>query len=246
MMKKTHVFLILGMLCGFLCISQSVQWQWAKCSENAFGSEGVAVAADPSGNIYFTGSFRKDTVTIDTITLYNPSQTPNVFIAKYSPQGRVIWARTASGEVIEAWGSSLVTDDGGNVYVTGYYSGVNVSFGSWVLPDAFYTLNNAFTVKYDSSGNVLWATAPTSVTVEANSSEGLGIAVGRNGDSYITGWFGGDSITFDAITLQHVFGGTLFIVKYDSSGNAVWGKSAGGLANGITVDGSDNVYITGE
>ena len=57
----------------------------------------------------------------------------------------------------------------------------------------------------------------------------------------------GTSISFDNDTIP----GDLFLVKYDSSGNAQWAGNANGIFSGsdypagITVDVAGNVYLTG-
>jgi len=75
-----------------------------------------------------------------------------------------------------------------------------------------------------------------------------GIAVDANGNSYVTGCFGG-SVTFGSTTLTSSGGFDIFVAKLDSSGNWLWAKNAGGTSfdygSGIAVDASGNSYVTG-
>ena len=69
--------------------------------------------------------------------------------------------------------------------------------------------------------------------------QGNGIAVDSSGNSFITG-----------TTMSYGAGGSdVFLLKYDSSGNfrweKTWGSSGENEANGIALDDSGNVYITG-
>ncbi len=79
----------------------------------------------------------------------------------------------------------------------------------------------------------------------------MGTAYDANGYLYTVGWYSSASITFGSITLTNPgnFTADIFVVKYDPAGNVIWAKSYGGtdgdLGNGITVDASGNVYITG-
>src|SRR5690348_937591 len=65
-----------------------------------------------------------------------------------------LWAKSAggtSGEV--SW--SCATDANGNVFATGSFQSTTITFGSTTLTNA--GLVSMYLVKYDSSGNVLWA-----------------------------------------------------------------------------------------
>jgi hypothetical protein len=82
---------------------------------------------------------------------------------------------------------------------------------------------------------------------------GLSVALDDAGYVYTVGFFS-DSVDFNAdpgFSDILVSSGDydIFITKYDSSGNFIWAKSAGGTlyddARGIKVDGSGNLYITG-
>ncbi len=60
------------------------------------------------------------------------------------------WAKSNGGSVYD-FAQSISPDTNGNVYVTGGYAS-NVTFGSYTL-----TNEGVFVVKYDSTGNVIWA-----------------------------------------------------------------------------------------
>ncbi len=83
-----------------------------------------------------------------------------------------------------------------------------------------------FVVKYDASGNVVWAKSAGGTSNDI----GNGIAVDASGNSYVTGYFVSPTITFSTTTLTNASSGTsdMFVVKYDASGNVVWARSAGG------------------
>ena len=77
-----------------------------------------------------------------------------------------------------------------------------------------------------------------------------GIAVDASGNSYVTGYFA-DSATFGSTTLTSNGVSDIFVAKLDSSGNWLWAKNAGysgcgTSGNGIAVDASGNIYVTGD
>lgn len=78
--------------------------------------------------------------------------------------------------------------------------------------------------------------------------EGNGIAVDASGNVYVTGSYNGTA-TFGTTTKTSAGGEDIFVAKYNSSGVLQWVQSAGGTSedwgNGIAVDGSGNVYVTG-
>src|SRR5262245_53431272 len=61
---------------------------------------GRAMAADPSGNLCVTGNF-SGTVDFDpgagVMNLTSVNSTSDIFVAKYSPAGSLIWARAMGG-----------------------------------------------------------------------------------------------------------------------------------------------------
>jgi hypothetical protein len=77
---------------------------------------------------------------------------------------------------------------------------------------------------------------------------GTSISTDADGNSYITGNFFGVA-TFGTIQLTSYGSMDVFIAKYDSSGNFIWVKQAGGGDNdgglGIAVDANKNSYVTG-
>ncbi|MBC7863889.1 MAG: hypothetical protein IAF38_13015, partial [Bacteroidia bacterium] len=150
---------------------------------------------------------------------------------------------TPSGTHYEQ-GTSVATDAQGNVYVTGDFNGPSITIGTTTLTNAFSSnFGGIFVVKYNAAGTVLWAKG-------ADGAMSHGIAVDKNGNVFITGGYN-PSITFGSTTLNSVGYGDIFIAKYDSLGNELWAKSAGGISNedwaiSITTDNSGNAIITGE
>ncbi len=155
-----------------------------------------------------------------------------------------LWATMAGGGGIDI-GSSIAVDSNGNSYVTGGFSSASIGFGTDTLSSAGNT--DIFVVKYDASGNEVWAKSAGGT----NADVGESIAVDGSGNSYVTGSFMSASITFGTTTLTNTSSGTMdiFIVKYDAAGNVLWAVKAGGTGadagTGIAVDGNGSSYVTG-
>lgn len=173
-----------------------------------------AVAVDRAGNVYETGYAKEsDSGSLDYVTL------------KYDPSGKLLWRAvydSGSGRADQA--AALVVDDSGNVYVTG---SSQLNYG-W----------DFVTVKYDSSGNQLWASRFNGANRDDLASA---IAVDGKGNVLVTGKSKNAADKFQYAT-----------VKYDNAGNQVWVQTYAGPsateddANSLAVDTDGNVYVTGQ
>jgi len=205
---------------------------------------------DGNGNVYVTGAFCSPTVTFGTITLINAAP-PNsdMFIVKYDVYGTALWAVHAGGNSSDG-GSSIATDGAGNIYVTGTFGNPSITFFGTTLETITITnaesgMNDMFIVKYNASGQVLWAQNG------GGNTNGICVSVDGSGNAYVTGAFYGPFVTFGTVTLTNE--GTsesdMFIVKYDTYGSVQWAESAGGsdgdYGNSIATDSSGHVYVTG-
>jgi hypothetical protein len=152
------------------------------------------------------------------------------------------WAKSASGSA-DDWGNSVSTDANGNVLVTGYFNSPTLSFGTTVLTNAGNI--DIFIVKYDYNGNLLWAKSAGGVGYD----DGRSIATDASGNVFVTGFFESPTLAFDTTVLTNAGLVNIFIVKYDTAGNVLWAKSAGGTINDIgvsvTADLNGNVLVTG-
>ncbi len=200
--------------------SSGVQ-QWVRIYNGSGDSTDYAlsIAVDGSGNVYVTGLSTGSGTGYDYATI------------KYNSSGDLVWVKryNGPGNSFDV-ASSIAVDGTGNVYVTGYSNGNRDSLNSTGLDYA--------TIKYNSSGDSVW--------VKRYNGSGnfediaTSIVVDDLGNVYITGYTGSEP-TRDFVT-----------IKYNSSGDSVWVKRYNGPGNStdqsfsIAVDGSGNVYVTGE
>jgi hypothetical protein len=161
----------------------------------------------------------------------------------------VLWSRvaTTTGQA-RITPTAIATDIHNNVFVTGHFNQGTLAFGNYILPGPALAYDNLFIVKYDSSGNFLWARDANAGTgyVECQSAS---IALDHQGNAFITGAFRQDSFSAGGITLYNHGSYSYFMVKYDPAGNTVWTKEATGNINNrgtaIATDATDNIYVSG-
>jgi hypothetical protein len=243
-MKKLYTTIIFAVI-AFVANAQAPNWAWAKRAGGTGFDGAYSSATDPSGNTYVTGFYASASITFGTTTLINAGL-KDIFIVKYDTFGNVIWANSI-GSTGNEMGRSITTDAFGNVYLTGQYESPSINFGAITLTTTD-TLG-IYIVKYDSSGNALWAKGAGGSIYDSS----IDINTDTSGNVYVTGFYYSPSMTFGAVTLTNADStgnsDDIFIIKYDASGNLIWGKGEGGngpdVSTSIATDASGNVYVTG-
>jgi hypothetical protein len=220
---------------------------------NAGGADAVVTKYDGAGNCFWSrqiGTNQEDQsfgVTVDTFGnvyicgyTYGSLEGVNAgsfdaFVTKYDGAGNLLWTRqigTAAGDCAY----SVVADSLGNVYVSGGTSGslCGTNTGSW----------DAFLIKYDASGTLLWSQQLGTTSSERSTD----MAVDAIGNVFICGGTSG-SLGGNNRGLNDVF-----VAKYHSSGNRLWVRQIGTPAEdcsyfpscSMAVDSFGNVFISGE
>ncbi len=232
---------------------------WAKQMGDIGASNdiGRAITVDASGNVYTTGSFLSTADFDPGPGIFNLSSEglSDIFISKLDASGNFLWAKRI-GDGNNDEGKSIVVDNSGNVYTTGFFYGtVDFDPGPGTSNLSSAGEYDIFVSKLDASGNFLWSKRMGGPSYE----EGSSIAVNANNNVYITGLFI-STVDFDPGTgtynLTSAGNNDAFIVKLGeepppvvSPANFNWAKRMGGAnqdqGNSITVDANGNVYTTG-
>ena len=226
-MKKLTLSICL-ILFSTLAFAQAPSWLWVKSSDIANNyADGNDVTVDSLGNAFVIGDFQSPTLTLDSIIL----NVSGVFIAKYNPEGKVIWAKSFGG----SYGAKIKLDGDGNLIIAGNFDSFSVTIDTIQLIN--HGSSDVFLAKLDTAGNVIWAKS-----IYGNAYESCyDIAVDNNNDILMLGY--GDSlIHFDSLTMGNV-GYWSFLVKYNTSGNPIWVKEQ--IAIGLNTDRNNNIFLIG-
>lgn len=220
---------------------------WAKSAGGESDDFALGLAVDGSGNSYVTGIFFSPAIVFGADTLLNNTPASSeTFIAKYDASGNVQWATSAQGTERNC-GQAIAVDSAGNSYVTGYFEGATVVFGSDTLYNVHPGSGDIFVVKLDKNGHVEWAKSAGGTSDDI----ATGISVDPWGFSYITGYFNSYTVDFGTTTLTNALGSfaDIFVVRYDTTGSVVWATATGGTSDdygrAVAADPSGNCYVTG-
>ncbi len=246
MKTKILCYTIISFLCFAYEVSnaQTPSWVWGQQGTSTQSHYGVGVCTDINGNVYMTGYFN-NTIIFGSDTLHNVSGNSNIYIVKYSPSGNVIWARKDGGlNTVEPY--AICSDSHGFFYLTGSFFNSTIIGTTTLTSAGNYDI---FVAKYDTSGNVIWAVAGGGTYDDI----GYGIATDASGNIFVTGAFAGINASFGTLTLTHpntiINNSSFFVVKYNSSGNAIWARAAGTDHNdygkAISTDANGNILVTG-
>jgi hypothetical protein len=161
-------------------------------------------------------------------------------------QDRAAWSLALGGRGYEN-GKAVAINAAGDVIVGGdgyegtidFGSGATGNLGRW----AFIAMRSG------STGAAIWEHTITGV--ESGASVDLtDLALATDGSVYVTGTYTG-SVDFGGVSLatEVARNGDMFVAKYTSDGALVWVDGLGTLSNayaqGLCVDGFDNVYVGG-
>jgi uncharacterized delta-60 repeat protein len=269
--KTRNLILLLVTLCSLLTTTYAqVDTAWVR-SYNGSGNSGeiaYAIVVDNSGNVYVTGQSWGSVTLEDYATIKYNSLGVEQWVARYNGPGNS-WdyasaiAVDGQGNVyvtgysvgsstnydyatikynslgVEQWVAryngpgnyldksyAIALDGAGNVYVTGG------SYGSG-------TGGDYATIKYNPAGVEQWVQRYNGPRNDYDVA--YAIAVDGAGNVYMTGWSSGSGTSGDYATIKYnSLGVEQWVARYNGPGNS------DDCAYAIAVDGSGNVYVTGE
>lgn len=221
---------------------------WVKSFGGNYSEIANGLTTDSKGNVFFTGNFEGHIMVFGSYILQRCCITTNCydyFAAKLDSSGNVVWAKGSSGQGNGlAGGNSTCADSKDNLYVTGSFGSSTIILDSITLYNnnsLSYFGDDAFIVKYDSLGNILWASRAGGQSYEG----GYHIITDKNDDVYLAGYADENVMTFGTKSItSNFFGG--FVSKYNSRGTPMWAKGLYGSGKGICLDTIRSVYVTGD
>jgi hypothetical protein len=231
-------FVVLVMLLLSMNAGAQPQFLWANRIGGSGVERGFAVTADDEGSCYVTGRFQNN-CSFGTTNLISQGGN-DIYLAKYDSAGATVWVKQFGGTYVNEGGGLGISFANGQLGLSGIFGGTGHFGGTDLISTG---AEDVFHLRLDKNGTVLWARKGGG----SGHDEARGGPIDAQGNSFFTGWYA-SSATFGT----NVLTGTdnIFIVKYDSAGNELWARQAGGPyadeGRGIAVDLSGNCYVTGE
>lgn len=218
---------------------------WVRKAGSSGRDEAKSVKCDAAGNVYICGMY-KDGCNFGSQTLSSPNAHFDMFLAKYSPSGSLLWVKRGGGNYDDV-GWSLAIDSYGKLYVGGEFNST-ATFGSQTISTRGSA--DALVACYDANGNALWVRRAGGSGID----RARGIACAGS-NVYITGQYAQTGY-FGSYTKTAADNSDIFISCLDNAGNFKWVMTAGGPAdapedlgyesgNAICAETSGNVYATG-
>lgn len=221
---------------------------WAKSFGGNLAEWGNAIAIDDLGNPIITGQFQGTSNFSGTnlTSMMNPNtsfSSFDVFVAKYSSAGTLIWVNKGSAKYDDR-GLDIITDPQNNIYVCGQFSDT-IQFQN---THNNMIMNATFIIKYNSGGQEQWFKKASGVF-----SIPYSMVMDNNNKIYITGDFQG-TFTYFGTSGNSFINGTYnnkaFLMKIDNNGNFIWGKSESSTnyvsSKRVALDAQQDPYIFGE
>ncbi|MFX1281081.1 MAG: SBBP repeat-containing protein [Promethearchaeota archaeon] len=209
---------------GFSMMSEEGDWDIFVAKLNKFGKLEWEVMW--SGRSYENGyDIALDSLNNIYVVGYTRSYSGEHYdlcLLKFNNSGDLIWNKTWGGKDYDC-GCSIILDSFNNIYI----AGITSSYGVGNLDICI--------LKFNDSGSLLWNNTWGTSTYERSE----GIILDSFGNVYITGYTHSPGVAnFD-----------VFLLKFNRLGillwNATWGSDVPEYGHAISIDASDNVYISG-
>lgn len=227
----------------------SNQFVWALRAGGSDSETATAVAVS-GASVYVAGTFQGSTAGFGSTILTSTGE-GDVFVAKLTDAGNVVWAQQAGGTGSD--GASTIAVSGTSVYVAGSFDSLTANFGATTLTRVGNTtaiyIYDVFVAKLTDTGSMgsfVWAQRAGGADID------YATALAVSGNSvYLAGYFYSLTAGFGPIMLTCAGLADIFVAKLTDMGSTssfAWAQRAGGSqleeASSLAVSGT-SVYVAG-
>ncbi len=221
-------------------------FQWSRRT----GSDSVeipkSIVADANNNIYVIASFSR-TCYFESGYSLTSSGGLDFFLAKYNPEGELLWAKNVGRGSGAQTPADLIIDEDNNLVITGYFKnklivGDPLTLSDTLTGNSYYS---PFISKFSNDGNLIWA---KNILTNNNNTYFRKISPADDG-YYLSGTFQG-TFPLDIGAISS-FSNTedLLLYKIDKNGNGIWVRKMYGnrkeTLRSLKTDEFQNAYILG-
>lgn len=226
----------------------SMNFQWVKHIQSSGEDWASSLKCDGFGNVIVTGMYTDTVYFLGTsTTFYTDYLGWNVFIAKYSSSGTLLWATQYGGRGTDE-SYHLELGNSGDIYISGMIQD-SVKFNSGTVK---YQLPgySGYTARFDSTGffnNLIYIGSGGNIT------DTRSVKIDASGNVYCTGTFGYkaffDSGLNNDSLMTNGMNDDIYLAKYDNQGVFLWAIGIGGSGSDygedLLLDNQGDIYLTG-
>lgn len=220
--------------------SASGNLEWVRNAGGPREDYATGICIDANGFIYITGYFL-DSIFFESVKLVS-ADFNDIFIAKYTPSGDLVWAKRAGGRG-EDRSYAIVADIHGDFAITGSFSGTATFDNQFVVSSGNW---DTFIAKYNGNGICQWVRKGGGTNEDA----AKGIGSDGAGNFYIAGYIYGNALFgTQQLSTNPPTSTDIFIAKYSPWGDFLWARKCdsylGDNPYALATDWMGNSYITG-
>ena len=210
--------------------------KWSKVPAAAPGIHASSICKDDAGNIYLSGSFRKQT-DFETWQFTTKGQS-DIFLAKVTPTGNLLWVKQIGGQGNDKPQKVLWYKQ--NIFLAANYN-MDIEVPVFLQSSGY---GNSYIIKFNEDGQAI------STKAVAGNNENLltGLTIDREGNIYTAGNFNKQlepkqGIFFNTTTVAG------FVTKFSTNLDYLWTRIiTEGEAyhlSGVTTDNNNRLFLTG-
>ena len=242
LLKSFFFFLLLVALpCVAFC--QLPVPKWVDDFGGSGDSKATGMITDSQNNIYITGYF-SGTVDFDPsagVTNLTSAGGYDVYVAKYTPAGALIWAISMGGTGGDQ-PNNMTVDASGNPTIIGQTNSSTFNAGSIALQGQGG--DDIIIIHLDTNGNILWG----KLLGGSGTDRGEEVTADAQGNLIATA-ISTSSFTLGSSTINNTTSEfNALIIKYDPSGNLLWDIDLGPQDTevyGVGADNAGNIVVSG-
>ena len=215
---------------------------WAHSAGGSNNDWCWGMAVDQAGSVIITGESYSSSIAFGSTVLTNNGSS-DMFMAKYDSNGNLSWAHSV-GSVGQDRGLDATLDPRGNAVFGGdFQETINVGIFTF---SAVNQASNGFVAKYNSGGEIIWATGFGSEGSETVS----GVAADLSGNIYACGSFSSSELVFGGNTFDQSGQHDAFVLQILGNGARGWCKAFGSVSSewpaALACSPSDEIIVCGD
>lgn len=243
----------------FLGKAQSYSLDWAEeLRASSFFGNANSIVSDSNNNVYLGGGF-SDKTSFDpfnsSFSITPAGQFADGYVAKYTPNRNLVWVKNFRCFANGGGVSAIHVAPSGAIYVAGNFSDtIDADPGTGEHLMIAESKNDMFLIKLTANGDFNWSFNITGAYSVAGFLAINAINIDAKENIIIGGTFQ-DTADFDPSVgiAQHISKGSasVFLAKYDSSGNYKMAKSISATGTPVRLysmdlDDNGNMYVCGD